>query len=224
MWNNRFVFSLASLFRRKGKALAQGLLSVMSWWTCSCRCDRYIFRLASIITYSGSCSSLGLVIGPFLHLSGLTTSSCTYIIHPFFSEKSQWIKIFLLGDYVCSCSWKEVKTTYEIIWGCVLTSVDLRQGYQLPYLSFMNVISLLVFYVLEMLYLSCKSFWPVLWCLFWEWEMKVLWCLHPSTAEEFSSSIMAEVSLILFLSHLPSMRSCTGWVLFWSCLIFGYAS
>lgn len=135
----------------------------MSWWTCSCRCDRYILRLPSIITYSGSCSSLGLIIGPFLHLNGLTASSCSYITHPFFfKEITMDQNIFAWRLCVCSCSQKEVRTTYEIIQGCALTSVDFRQGCQLPYLSVMHVLSLLIFYVLETLYLSCKSFLPVL--------------------------------------------------------------
>lgn len=131
---------------------------------------------------------------------------------------------FAWGLCVCNCSWKEAKTTYEIIQGCALTSVDFRQGCQLPYLSIMNVISLLVFYVLKMLYLSCKSFWPILWCLFWQWEMKVLWCLHPSTAEEFSSSIMAEVSYVVSVS--PSLHEelrMVGFVLvvfdLWLCIL-----
>lgn len=72
---------------KEGKALAQGLSFVMSWLAYSCRCDRYILRLTSIITYSGSCCSLWLVTGSFLHPDGLATSSCTYITHPFFFKE-----------------------------------------------------------------------------------------------------------------------------------------
>lgn len=112
---------------KEGKALAQGLPFVMSWLAYSCRCDRYILRLTSIIIYSGSHSSLWLVTGSFLHPNVLVTSSCTYITHPFlFKEITMGQNFCLLvsGLYISDCSWKEAEGAFEIIWGCVLTSVD----------------------------------------------------------------------------------------------------
>lgn len=63
---------------KEGKALAQVLPLVMSCLAYSCRCDSHILRLASIITYLGSHSSLGLVSGSFLHPNDLATSSCDF--------------------------------------------------------------------------------------------------------------------------------------------------
>lgn len=112
----------------------------MSWLAYSCRCDRYILRLTSIITYSGCHSSLWFVTGSFLHPNGLATSSCTYIAHPFFSKKSQWIKIFLfgLGAVWTVCLWWFLERSWSSLQnnlGMHVNKRRCRQGCQLPCLA-----------------------------------------------------------------------------------------
>lgn len=99
-----------------------------------------------------------MVTGLFLYPNGLATSSCTYItpLLPSPQEITVGQNIFVLvwklsGLYICNYSGKEAEAACEIIQGCV----DSRQP---GHLGIMNVMSSLVFYVLELLCLSPKVF------------------------------------------------------------------
>lgn len=200
----------------------------MSWLAYSCRCDRYILRLTSIITYSGSHSSLWLVTGSFLHPNGLATSSCTYIAHPFFSKKSQWIKIFLfgLGAVWTVCLWWFLERSWSSLQnnlGMRVNKCRFRQGCQLPCLNIMNVLSFLVLDILELSCLSSKLFWLILWYLLWEWEPKVSWCLYSLHSrgipfKQHGWSLLCVVSVLSFLhEELGQVVFCFGSI--WSLVV-----
>lgn len=149
----------------------------------------------------------------------------TLLIH-LFSKKSQWVKIFLFGWGPLWTVYLFLERRWSSLWnimGMCLNQCRFSQGWLISVLWMWYLF--LVFDILEMSCLSSKFFWPILWYLFREWETKVLWCLHLSTAEGLPSSGMAGVCHMLFLSHFSFMRSsawwcsCFGSIDFWLCFL-----